>query len=105
MLQLQFLRPRNPDVLRQPLLPAIELRVRRQGSIRDHREQCPLDPESQFPPPRFLGDDLGQSETLPELLEDIDIAIRPRVLHTPARIIGDDLFRRTTPQDAARQLP
>src|SRR5215468_12421187 len=50
-------------------------------------------------------DNVGKPEPTPERLEDIEIAIRPRIHHAPGRLLRHDLLRGTPPQDTARQPP
>jgi hypothetical protein len=48
---------------------------------------------------------VGNPEPTPERLEDIEIAIRPRIHQAPVRLLCHDLLRGTPPQDTACQPP
>ena len=103
VMQLQLLRPRNPDLLPQPLLVAVQLRAPGAGPVGHHGEQRALQREIELARVERLGDDFGDPQPLPERLQHIEIAIGPGIDQPPARIQGHDLFRRTTLQDACGQ--
>src|SRR5882672_2404211 len=79
VLQLERSTARQVHLFTQPLLPTVQLRVRGERAVGDHREQRPLE--------RLLGagvlgaalEHRGDVELLPQLLEDVDSAVRPAV--------------------------
>ena len=100
VLQRQAFRAGDFDVLAQPLFVAVQLGTRCQRPVGHHREQRPLDLEAQPPRSRLLGDDLTDAQPLPQRLQGIDIAVRPGAYQAPAAVLGHDLLRRATAQNA-----
>ena len=105
MLQLQGFGPRDLDVLSQPLLVAVELRARREGTVGDHGEDGPLDAKAQPAAPGERPDDGLDAHPLPQGIQDELVAEGPRVDEPDPRHISSQFLRRTPTQDAARQLP
>lgn len=103
VVELKRLGPGDAHVLDEPLLVAVELGGRRTGPVSHHGEQCPLKREAELTPAERLGDHLGDAQTLPELLEDMHIAVGPGLDQAPIGMLGDDLLGRAAAQDAARQ--
>src|SRR6516225_3984197 len=103
MMERQRLGPHDPHVLPQPLFVTVQFGTRRARPIGHHRKQRALHGEVQLPVRHMARDHVGNPEPTPERLEDIEIAIRPRIHHAPGRLLRHDLLRGTPPQDTARQ--
>ena len=104
VVQLEPRPTRQPDILAEPLLVAVELGGGSQAAVGHHGEAGPLHGEGA---PRVIASQGRQSlrhpDPLPQLLEDIEVAVGPRVQQRPAGAFGDDLLRGDPAQDASRQ--
>lgn len=105
MMEFQLVPTLEDDVFAKPLLEAVELRRWRQRAVRHHREAGTLDGQRLF---RRIAHDSRQEilhpQPRPQLLDDVDVAVRPRVDEPPALAPVDELRRGDAPQDPARQL-
>ena len=91
----------NLHVLAEPLFVAVRLRGRRAGPVGHHGEQGALDGKGRTCAcPAHFGDDLVDAETAPDLLEDMDIAVGPRIEQAPVRLRRHDVLGAAAPQDA-----
>ena len=101
MVQREPLVAGEEDLLAQPLLMAVELRVRPQGPVGDHREQGPLEG---LPIPalrRLRGDHLVETELAPQALQHVHAAVRLGVEDPDVRIGGHRVLRGYDAEDAA----
>ena len=101
VVQLQPLAPLDAHVFVQPLLMTVQLRRRRAGPIVHPRKQRPLDRELELACTGEFADELRQPHSAPQMFEDVDIPVGPRIEHTPGGVFSDDLFGRAALEDAA----
>ena len=86
MLKVQLLRAGQEHLFAEPLLPAVELRVRCEGSVRDHGEQRELERLLCSLPLLAAGEHGVELEFLPQLAEYVDAAVGPGI--SDAEIAG-----------------
>ena len=103
VLQLETLAPRQENLLRQPLLVTVELGVRPQRLVGDHREQGPLEGLGRALAPGEVFQDSWDLQLRPEGVEHVRTSIRPALEHTDIRLSCQRLLAREHPQDAARK--
>lgn len=104
MVQAQLARTIDADILGQPLLVAVQLRRWRHGPIGDHRKQRTLDRVRSGCLLTASRDRGRESEPLPQLLKDPDVAVRPRVDDLSARKLRQEVFQCDPPQNTAGEL-
>ena len=87
-------------VLAQPLFVAIQLRGRGAGPVGHHGKQGALDGKVELALTEHVSNDLIDAQMPPDLLQHINIAIRPRIEEPPVRLRRHDVLGATAPQDA-----
>jgi len=91
-------------VFLEPLFVAVEFRGRGTGTVGNEREQGALDIEAEVAHASLLSHDGVDAQLLPDGFEHIEVAVGPGADQAPITPGANDLFRRTTPQDALARL-
>ena len=96
---------RQEHLLAQPLLPAVQLRVRRQAAVGDHREERALEGSRRPLGARLAQQHLVDAQLPPELTEHVHPSVGPAVADAHVAALGalDERLGREHAQDALGQ--